>query len=458
MKKTAAFLTVLVMALSMTACDNKDSSTDKPESSNNSAATTPVSEDSKGTEKPENDALTHTFTQYGNVQIKIVGAEAAKNNKGDNLLRVYYDYTNTDDTANGHYPNSALEFLSITQDGAECKTYDFKDDDENVLPEDLNKELCVQPGCTNRNTFNIYWNPNGGTVKVSCYIMIGNWGYSEDDVESFTFEIDPKNLMGVPEPFELPVITNPTYTADMSASGEFGFTQFSMTTIKGVELAKDKDGRDLVQVILSVTNNRDEEATAAFMTGVTLFQDGVGLPSASYWDVKDEDVVASNKAYNIDQISPGETVECSALFYPRTKSPVEAVIENVNTDKRLGACFDLQSLYDAAEAEAKAEADAAQSAADAAAAADKATMEAIVGTWVSTGDWPDRVTFNQDLTGVYDLFGDLDPFTYTVKDGVLHLIYDDGSEVDYKVSISGNDLVLTDTFQDELPYTRASAE
>lgn len=452
MKKTAAFLTVLVMALSMTACDNKDSGTDKPENSNNSAATTSTAEESKEAEEAEDDALTHTFTQYGNARIKIVGAEAAKNDKGDDLLRIYYDYTNTDDTANGHSPSSALELLSITQDGAECKTYEFRDDDENALPEDLNRNLCIQPGCTNRNTIDICWNPNGGVVKVSCFIMIGGWAYSEDDVEPFTFEIDPKNLMGVPESFEIPAITNPTYAASMSASGEYDFSQGSEVSIKGIQLAKDKEGKDLVRVNLTVTNKGEEESTAAFMTDVTLFQDGVGLPYATYWDVKDEDVVASNKAYNVDKISPGETVECSALFYPRTKSPVEAVIENVNADKHLGACFDLKSLYDAAEAEAEAEASAAESAA----AADKATMAEMVGAWDFIGDWPDHITFNADLTGVYDMAGDLNPFTYVVKDNVLQLTYDDGTEAEYEFSINGDKLVLIDTiFQEEQTFARA---
>ena len=450
MKKTIALLLVLVMALPLAAFGEKDPGADKPETSDSSAAAEPTAEDA---------ALTHTFTQYGNARIKIVGAEAASNGSGEDLLRIYYDYTNTDDTANGHTPRLVLDFLSITQDGEECETFYFSNDDENAIPEDLNPNLDIQPGCTNRNTINIRWNPNGGVVKVSCFVMVGSWMYSENDVEAFEFEIDPNNLMGAPEPCELPAITDPTYTSGMSASGQFDFPDDSDVSINGIELTKDRDGRDLIRVNLTVTNKGEEERTPAGLAGVTLYQDGVSLPYAIYFDVADEDVRADNEAYNVNAVSPGDTVKCCALFYPRTKSPVEAVIENPNSKLCLGACFDLQSLYDAAEAAAEAEAAAAAAAAEAASAADKALMAEMIGSWDRTDDWPDHITFNEDLTGVHDMIVDLYPFTYIVTDGVLYLTYEDGTEAEYGVSVNGNDMVLTDTiFDEEQPFVRAGTD
>ena len=451
MKKTIALLLVLVMVLSMAACREKDA--DQPETSETPAAAEPT------VEETEDAALTHTFTQYGNARIKIVGAEAASNDSGEDLLRIYYDYTNTDDTANGHAPGYVLNFLSITQDGEECETYDFSNDEENAVTEDLNTNLYVQPGCTNRNTINIRWNPNGGVVKVSCFVMVGSWMYSEDDVEPFEFEIDPGALMGAPEPFELPAITTPTYTSSMSASGELDFPEDSEASINGIELTKDCDGRDLIRVNLTVTNKGEEEWTAAFMADVTLYQDGVSLHYANYFDVDDGDVRADNEAYNVDAVSPGDTVECCALFYPRTKSPVEAVIENPNSDLCLGACFDLQSLYDAAEAATAAAEAAAAAAAEAASAADKALMAEMIGSWDRTDDWPDHITFNEDLTGVHDMIVEPCPFTYIVTDGVLYLTYEDGTEAEYGVSVNGNDMVLVDTiFDEEQPFVRAGTD
>lgn len=452
MKKKVALLLALIMVLSMTACGKKDSGTDKPETSSTPVATTPVAAD-PAVEEVEDDAFTHTFTQYGNARIKIVGAEAVKGDRGDDLLRIYYDYTNTDDTANGHMPETALHFLSVTQDGEDCSsTYQFRDDDESAVPEDFNSSRHVQPGCTNRETVAIRWNPDGGVVKVSCYIVTHSTIIVEDQIEPFEFEIDPNNLMGAPESFELPAIAEPTYTSGMSASGELDWPIDSEVSINGIELTKDRYDKDVVQVNLTVTNKDEEEEATSMIAAVKLYQDGVGLHSAVAWMPTDWNAIDSSN------ISPGETVDFSAFFYPRTKSPVEAVIENPNSKKglRLGACFDLKSLYDAAEAASAAADAAAADAAAAASAADKATMEEMVGTWELVGDWPDRITFNADLTGAYDFMGDLDPFTYTVTDGVLQLTYDNtGNEVKYEISVSGDDMVLTDTIQGEQTFVRA---
>ena len=468
MKKIVALLLVFVMVLSMAACGEKESGNDKTENSNTASATGSTAEETKETEEVgkvekvevvENDEFTHTFTQYGNARIKIVGAEATKNDKGEDLLRVYYDYTNTDDTANGHAPNLALEFMSITQDGEECRTFDFTYYDEDALPEDLNETLNIQPGCTNRNTLNILWNPNGGAVKVSCYVMIGGWMFNEENVETFDFEIDPNNLMGVPEPFVLPTITNPTYTSSMSASGEWDYPANCEVSLNSIDLTKDIKGKDVVCVNLTVTNNGDEESAPVSLISLELYQDGVSLPEAMYYRMEDEDVIASYETFSHYQVAPGETVECCNLFYPRTDSPVEAVIENPNSDKCLGTCFDLKALYDAAEAESKAEADAAKAEAEAASAADKATMEDMVGVWDIAGDLPDRIIFNEDLTGAFDIPGYQEPFTYIVKDGVLRLTYDNGGdEVEYEISVNGDNLVLIDNiFQEEQTYVRAGA-
>lgn len=458
MKKIVALLLVFVMVLSMTACEKKESGTDNTESATDSAATTNAGEGAaevENVEVVEDDEFTHTFTQYGNARIKIVGTEATQNAIGEDVLCVYYDYTNTDNIADGRCPFEALKILGITQDGEELDAYASCFIGEGG-------ELYIQPGCTNRNTLTIRCNPDGGVVKVSCYIMIGSWIFKNDDIEPFEFEIDPNNLMGAPAPFELPAITEPTYTSNMSASGEWEVPLKCEGSINGIELTRDRDGKDLIRVNLTVTNKDEEEKSAGGLARVVLYQDGVALQHVTCVVLKDEDIIDSDETYNGYEVSPGETVECSALFYPRTMSPVEAVIENHNSDKRLGACFDLEAAYDAAEAEAaataEAEAAAAAAEAEAASAADKAIMEELVGTWDLADDvWPEHVTFNADLTGFYELMGEQDPFTYSVTDGVLHITYNSGNEFDYEVSVSGDNLVLTDIFQDEQTYVRAGS-
>ena len=440
MKKILALLLVLAMLLSMAACGKKEDTLETDDGNN------PLAIDTTSVEGTEPDPWSYEFTQYGNVRIKIVGAEATQNDWGEDLLRIFYDYTNTDDTANGHHPNTALNFLSITQDGEECITYDFQADDETALPEDLNHENYVQPGCTNRNTINILWNPNGGIVKVSCYIMIGGWAYNKNDIKPFEFEIDPDNLMGAPEPFVLPAITNPTYTSGMSASGKYDFPLDSEISINDIELTKDYDGRDVIRVNLTVTNNGEEELTPAMMCLLELYQDGVSLPWVNAtWDM-DSDVVTDGDIAYEEDLYPGETVECSALFYPRNQNPVEAVIENVNAELRLGARFDVKALYEAAAVGGNTNTNAAVNASE------------LVGTWLQRDSaWDNTFTFNADGTGML-ISGFEYSFTYTVSGDTLTLTYGPGDDEDFTFSVDGDLLTMVDIWDEQLLLDKQTAE
>lgn len=443
MKKLLAIVLALVMVLSMASCGKKE---EEPEDGNN-----PLAVDTTPVEEAAPDPWTHEFTQYGNVRIKIVGAEATQNDWGEDLLRIFYDYTNTDDTANGHYPHTALNFLSITQDGKECITYDFRADDETALPEDLNHENYVQPGCTNRNTINILWDPNGGIVKVSCYIMIGGWMYNENDIKPFEFEIDPDNLMGAPEPFVLPAITDPTYTSGMSASGKYDYPLDSEISIDGIELTKDYDGKDVLRVKMTVTNNGDEALYPSLICKTELYQDGVSLPWVNAtWDMDSDMVTDGDIAYEED-LYPGETVECSALFYPRNQNPVEAVIENVNAELCLGARFDVKALLDAA-------AEAEQAAAEAATAEESAARTALVGSWLQRdSDWEDTYIFNADGSGML-ISGPEYPFTYAISGDILTLTYGPDDEEEFTISVDGDLLTMIDMWGDELLLDKQTEE
>ena len=440
MKKILALLLVLAMLLSMAACGKKEDTLETDDGNN------PLAIDTTSVEGTEPDPWSYEFTQYGNVRIKIVGAEATRNDWGADLLRIFYDYTNTDDTANGHHPNTALNFLSITQDGEECITYDFQADDETALPEDLNHENYVQPGCTNRNTINILWNPNGGVVKVSCYIMIGGWAYNKNDIKPFEFEIDPDNLMGAPEPFVLPAITNPTYTSGMSASGKYDFPLDSEISINDIELTKDYDGRDVIRVNLTVTNNGEEALTPAMICLTELYQDGVSLPWVNAtWDMDSDMVTDGDIAYEED-LYPGETVECSALFYPRNQNPVEAVIENVNAELRLGARFDVKALYEAAAVGGNTNTNAAVNASE------------LVGTWLQRDSaWDNTFTFNADGTGML-ISGFEYSFTYTVSGDTLTLTYGPGDDEDFTFSVDGDLLTMVDIWDEQLLLDKQTAE
>ena len=434
MKKTLAILLALVMVLTLAACGGGGK---KP------AETTAPKETEPAVQLPN-----FTFTQFGDAKITIVGAEFAKNDEEEDILRVYYEYTNTStgDKARGHYPNTAVNFVSITQDGSDCEEYTFTPWDETCIPEDTNDNLYVQPGRTMRNTMCFRCDPSGGPVKVSCYVMVGSWMYDADSIEAFEFEIDPANLMGAPEPFELPAVDDPSYTDGMESAGVYGNAEHEIS-INGLELTKDYDGVDVVRVKLTVTNNDAEAWSPAMICDLELYQDGIGLPYPTTWDLAEPS--AEDEAYET-ALEPGQTVECNALYYLRNQNPVEVVIESPNTDTRLGARFDVQELLEAVAAADQAQ----QQAADAASAE---ARKALVGAWLQRdSDWEDTYFFNADGTGLL-ISGPEYPFTYAITGDTLTLTYDADDVEEYTFSISGDVLTMIDSWGEELLLDRTNA-
>lgn len=435
MKKTLAILLALVMVLTLAACGGGGK---KP------AETTAPKETEPAVQLPN-----FTFTQFGDAKITIVGAEFAKNDEEEDILRVYYEYTNTStgDKARGHYPNTAVNFVSITQDGSDCEEYTFTPWDETCIPEDTNDNLYVQPGRTMRNTMCFRCDPSGGPVKVSCYVMVGSWMYDADSIEAFEFEIDPANLMGAPEPFELPAVDDPSYTDGMESTGVYGNAEHEIS-INGLELTKDYDGVDVVRVKLTVTNNDAEAWSPAMICDLELYQDGIGLPYPTTWDMAEP--TAEDEAYETE-LEPGQTVKCNALYYLRNQNPVEVVIESPNTDTRLGARFDVQELLEAVAAADQAQ----QQAADAASAE---ARKALVGAWLQRdSDWEDTYFFNADGTGLL-ISGPEYPFTYAITGDTLTLTYDADDVEEYTFSVEGDLLTMVDMWDEQLLLDKQTAE
>ena len=433
MKRLLAIILAVTMLLTLAACGGK-----KP------AETTAPKETEPASKLPN-----FTFTQFGDAKITIVGAEFAKNDEEEDILRIYYEYTNTStgDKARGHYPNTAVDFLSVTQDGSDCEEYTFTPWDETCIPEDTNDNLYVQPGRTMRNTMCFRCDPNGGPVKVSCYVMVGSWMYDADSIEAFEFEIDPANLMGAPAPFELPAVADPSYTDGMESAGVYGNDEHEIS-INGLELTKDGEGADVVRVKLTVTNNGEESMSPALICDLELYQDGIGLHYPTTWDMAEP--TAEDEAYETE-LEPGATVECNALYYLRNQNPVEVVIESPNADNRLGARFDVKALLEAAAAEEQAQ----QQAADAASAEAK---KALVGAWLQRdSDWEDTYFFNADGTGLL-ISGPEYPFTYAISGETLTITYDPEDVEEYTFSVSGDVLTMIDSWGEELLLDRTNAE
>ena len=437
MKKLLALILAFAMVSTLAACTGNPAPTDGP-------GTAPTGDPAVETKPTVEAYASYDFTQYGKAKIDILGAEFIKDDYDEDVLRIYYNYTNTGDSACARYPGRTLYFKSITQDGNDIQVDYFGILDECAIPEDLNYDNGVQPGLTSRQTMLLPCDPEGGPIEVSCYIMVGSWVYEADEVECLTFQIDPKNLPEVPEPLEMAPILEPTYAAGLPTSGTNDNGDIS---IDGFELTKGDEGADVLRVKLTVTNNGDEATMPVNITdGVEVYQDGLGLPWFSTWDLE---ATEADEAYELD-LEPGQTVQCNALFELRNDHPVEVVVESLDNDLRLGMICDIEEAF-------QAQKDAEQAASDAATAEEAAARKALVGTWLQRdSDWEDTYIFNADGSGML-ISGPEYPFNYSVSGDTLTLDYGDDDEEEFTFSVEGNLLTLVDMWDEQLLLDKQTA-
>lgn len=319
MKKLFALFLIAALLLTLVACGSKENNPDK-------------SSEQETTLSAEEAALTHEFDQFGKGRIKIVGTELDTDEDGETFLRIYYDYTNTADTA-ASQDGDAMHF-TLTQNGEELEDVSFwYPDDEGCIADDLYNDLCVQPGVTIRRTALYYCDPEGGVIDVSCYLMVGSWAYNPDDVQTFTFQVDPADLMGAPAPYEIKPIADPAYAKDLPASGTSTSASNPFTiSLDGYELTT-YDNQPALRVKMTYTHQHDWEMSPYTALTLNAFQDGIALEQADTWYL--EDVTAEDEAFEAD-VAKGETVKCNAIFILRGENPVEVVVEQPLDDTRVG--------------------------------------------------------------------------------------------------------------------------
>ena len=313
MKRFIAILLAAMLLLSLAACGGKQA---------------PAPE-----EPEEDDALSYTFTKFGKAKIKILGAEMKQDEDGEDFMRIYYDYLNMDETAAGHAPCYSVK-VEVTQGGEELDTDEFSAYDDAHVQEDLFYNYVVQPGIPVRNTIIVYCDPEGEPVDVALHVMVGSWGYNEDALEWFKFQIDPKNPMPAPTtPYEIKPIPEPVYAKDLPTSGTStsASNPFSIS-LNGYELTT-YDGEPALRVKMTYTHQHDWEMSPYSALTINVFQDGIALEQASTWSL--DDVTPEDEAFEED-VAKGETVECNAIFLLRGESPAEVVVEQPLDDTRVG--------------------------------------------------------------------------------------------------------------------------
>lgn len=340
MKKVFALLLALVMVLSMAACGGSGDPGKEPENNNATAPATKPNENPDPvvtTTVPADDLISYEFSQFGKARVTIVGAEFGEDDYGDPFLRIYYDYTNTDDTAAGHTPLYALTWTAV-QNGEELYdlTFDYEDD-VGAVADDLLSGIAVQPGITVRQTALFYCSPDDGVIDLSCYLMVSSAMFNEEDLLRMEFQVDPADLMGAPEAYEIQTISDPHYTDGMPTSGSSDASVPFTISLNGYELTT-YDEMPALRVCMTYTNDADGAWPAGVAVPIVAYQDGISLERVDTWYL--DDATEADEAFDTDT-EPGETVECNAIFLLRGDSPVEVVIEQPLDALRAGMCCEV---------------------------------------------------------------------------------------------------------------------
>ena len=228
------------------------------------------------------------------MEVTILSAEQAKGDEGENVIRFYYEVTNTTDASVA--PWSALE-TDAAQDG-EALEHAWSAES---VPEDDYSSLRIAPGKTIRCTSMFAFNPEGGTVgfrvnsyndenSVLYYTLPGQ--LTDAPAEAFVFSVDPA----------LPELSVPSESKDVS--------------IDRFEFIKDAEGGDAVRFFFTFHNNTDKETSFIMDHSCYVMQDGYELSGA--W--LEESVPEEDNTWT--DIAAGASIPCAAVFSLRSGSPV----------------------------------------------------------------------------------------------------------------------------------------
>lgn len=321
MKKWIALIMALVMVLSLCACGGKDPAPETPDEPEKPAPEKPVVEEP--VDEPEEGpavSLDPVTATLGDFEVTIQAAEEFTDIDDLPAIRFYYDFTNGSD----HLTNAWLELnLEAVQDGKVLDTT-YAPTEEDV-PEYGKADDNIIPGLTVRCIDEYLYDPDGGIV----YLTIEE-GYSGD---TMTMEFDPAYLQGRPEELEMPVISDPNFTANMSEEGSLadGYD----IVIEGFEFDEDYSGEEILRVFFTFTNNSEEATSAFYETYLDALQDGVELEGTYAYEDAETD-----ENYNVE-IQPGESILCSVCFEIRSDSPVEFLVHDGWYDAEIGTVFDI---------------------------------------------------------------------------------------------------------------------
>ncbi|MBE6933231.1 MAG: DUF5067 domain-containing protein [Ruminococcaceae bacterium] len=322
MKKWIALFLALVMIFSLCACGGKE----EPEAPEEPATTSKPAPDKPAThetaEEPEDGpavSLDPVTATLGDFEVTIQAAEAFADIDDADAIRFYYDFTNDSDEITSAW--SELNVVAVQDGNVLDGTYAASEDD---VAEYGNSDKDIIPGLTIRCIEEFLYNPDGGII----YLNIDSYG---DD--SMSMEFDPAYLQGRPEELEMPVITEPEFTASMSDAGTLD--DVYDIVIEGYEFDEDYEGNTILRALITFTNNSDEVTSPFYETYLDALQDGVELEEL--YAAADAE---TDENYSVE-IEPGESILCSVCFELRSDSPVEFMVHDGWYDTEIGTVFDI---------------------------------------------------------------------------------------------------------------------
>lgn len=232
--------------------------------------------------------------------VTILCAEIVTANNGEPAMRFWYDFTNNSDELACVFYDLSWEAM---QDGLTLNQAFLYDD----VPEAQNSSLMVAPGYTIRCADLREFDPNGGPVAFQ---LSGYYG------DSVTYYADPQDPGSAPadefvmvQDGSIPVFMEDAATTDGSVE------------VLGADLAEDFYGDEALRVRFRFTNNTDEDTNCFIEYNIWAMQDGYEI-SYAFTDGEDED-----ESNDMEDIAPGESIEFTSYWTPRTDSPIAIVIK-----------------------------------------------------------------------------------------------------------------------------------
>ena len=317
MKKIFAILLTLAMLLSLAACGGGAEPAIKDKTP--VAAPTKAPTEPAPTEPPKTVYASGVWAEdTGNCTIEFLGAELFTDDKDEQSLRVWFDFTNN--TSETLSPWDYLAYDLDIQQGGEDLPQAFCPRDAEIS-EEYNKKMNIRPGTTIRCVDQKKITADGGNVTVLL----------EADSDA-SWELDLNNLPGAPkEPLEANFVSNPTWTKDLPLEADY--EDYYHIRFDSAEVTKDGDGNRALRVTFEFTNNAAEEKAMWRVTEFWAYQDGIGA-GLVYPGYVDSTTTDNNFQ---DNLTPGETWMASAMFRLFTDSPLEVEIVDDKGGTGLGA-------------------------------------------------------------------------------------------------------------------------